>query len=88
MTDLLIDPRTRGVTDVRHEVAAVASRSVDKARAFADGFGLSGANAYGSVEDLLADKVRPPAPLAAAREAPAADSCRSSRLRSVSTSST
>ncbi|BEJ11479.1 hypothetical protein CspHIS471_0109010 [Cutaneotrichosporon sp. HIS471] len=46
--DLLVDPATRGVTDVRHKIAAVGSRSVPSAQAFIDKLkAASGATSWG-----------------------------------------
>lgn len=56
--DILLDPATRGVTDVRHEVVAVGSRTQEKARAFADSFGLTACKAYGGYDGVFADEVR------------------------------
>jgi predicted dehydrogenase len=56
--DILLDPKTRGVTDVRHEIVAVGSRSEEKARAFADSFGLTACKAYGGYDGVFADEVR------------------------------
>ncbi|KAL8334565.1 hypothetical protein RB598_009035 [Gaeumannomyces tritici] len=57
--DLLTDPATRGVSDVRHAVAAVASStSADKAAAFlakVDAPGRDGIATYGSYAGLVAD---------------------------------
>ncbi|KAK9233778.1 hypothetical protein V1525DRAFT_415385 [Lipomyces kononenkoae] len=55
--DLLLDPTSRGVTDVVHKVVAVASRSVQKAEKFITEFGngVQGIKAYGSYADLFAD---------------------------------
>ncbi|KAL7410453.1 NAD-P-binding protein [Mrakia frigida] len=56
--DLIIDPTTRGVTDVVHEIAAVGSRSVEKAEAFIkeNGLGEGKVKACGSYEDVYNDK--------------------------------
>lgn len=53
--DLLGSPLVRGVTDVRHEVAAVASStSADRAAKFIKEHGVPGAaKAYGSYEELV-----------------------------------
>ncbi|BEI80400.1 hypothetical protein CcaverHIS002_0109290 [Cutaneotrichosporon cavernicola] len=67
--DLLVDPATRGVTDVRHKIAAVGSRSVPSAQAFIDKLkaasgpsswgaqngGLEGTKAYGTYDEVYAD---------------------------------
>ncbi|KAK9334729.1 hypothetical protein LIPSTDRAFT_48111 [Lipomyces starkeyi NRRL Y-11557] len=55
--DLLVDPASRGVTDIVHKPVAVASRSLAKATKFiADhGKGIDGVRAYGSYADLVAD---------------------------------
>ncbi|KAK9360352.1 hypothetical protein V1504DRAFT_455150 [Lipomyces starkeyi] len=55
--DLLVDPSTRGVTDVVHTPVAVASRSVAKAEKFIADFGngVQGVKAYGSYAKLFAD---------------------------------
>lgn len=55
--DLLIDPSTRSVSDVRHElVAAASSSSKDRAQTFLSDVGApSSAKAYGSYQDLLND---------------------------------
>lgn len=50
----MLDPAGRGVTDVKHKVAAVGSRSVDKAQKFIDDFAPgSGALALGSYDELV-----------------------------------
>lgn len=53
--DLLSDPATRGVDDIRHKVVAVASStSVDRAESFIDNYDVpKTAKAYGSYEDLV-----------------------------------
>ncbi|RDA94799.1 hypothetical protein CP533_4269 [Ophiocordyceps camponoti-saundersi (nom. inval.)] len=59
--DLLTDPSSRDVSDVRHELVAVASStSVDRAASFINGInGADKAKAYGSYAELVADpKVR------------------------------
>lgn len=55
--DLLLDPNQRGVTDVRHEIAAVASSTSSKrAEQFAIKHKLSDATkAYGTYEELVSD---------------------------------
>ncbi|RDW83493.1 putative dimeric dihydrodiol dehydrogenase [Coleophoma crateriformis] len=55
--DLLGDPLVRNVTDVRHEVVAVASSSsIDRATKFIGDHGVpSTAKAYGSYEELVND---------------------------------
>ncbi|KAK9384819.1 hypothetical protein V1515DRAFT_617775 [Lipomyces mesembrius] len=55
--DLLVDPSTRGVTDVVHTPVAVASRFVAKAEKFIADFGngVPGVKAYGSYAELFAD---------------------------------
>lgn len=55
--DLLIDPSTRGVSDVRHTVvAAASSRSSDQAGTFLEQMGCpSTARAYGSYAELVQD---------------------------------
>ncbi|KAK9489211.1 hypothetical protein V1508DRAFT_435977 [Lipomyces doorenjongii] len=54
--DLLIDPRTRGVTDVIHKPVAVGSRTVEKAVEFVESCAPgSGMKAYGSYEELVKD---------------------------------
>ncbi|KAJ6496809.1 hypothetical protein DFH09DRAFT_1205091 [Mycena vulgaris] len=56
--DLLVDPKTRDVHDVIHKVAAVGSRSVEKAQEFIDlnAGGDATIKAYGSYEEVYADK--------------------------------
>ncbi|KAF2006236.1 NAD(P)-binding protein [Amniculicola lignicola CBS 123094] len=56
--DLLIDPSTRNVTDIRHEVvAAASSSSTSRAQDFLTDVGApSSAKAYGSYANLAADK--------------------------------
>ncbi|CAL8579407.1 hypothetical protein XPA_005156 [Xanthoria parietina] len=56
--DLIIDPSTRNVSDVKHEVKAVASStSADRAKKFLQECKVpEGAAAYGSYEDLVKDK--------------------------------
>lgn len=53
--DLLIDPSTRNVTDIGHEVVAVGSRSQGKAEKFCTDNGIASAKAYGSYETLVRD---------------------------------
>ncbi|KUI73907.1 hypothetical protein VM1G_09397 [Cytospora mali] len=55
--DLLNDPKSRDVTDVAHEVVAVASStSKPRAESFIAGLGVPGApRAYGSYAELVAD---------------------------------
>lgn len=55
--DLLLDPKTRDVNDVKHVVQAVAtSNSVERARKFAEEQGApASTTAYGSYEELVAD---------------------------------
>ncbi|KAN0064236.1 hypothetical protein ACQY0O_003403 [Thecaphora frezii] len=56
--DLLIDPASRQVSDVRHEVvAAASSSSADRARQFIQEIGADAAKckAYGSYEELVKD---------------------------------
>jgi predicted dehydrogenase len=57
--DLLVDPQTRGVTDVKHKIAAVASRDVQKARSFIKENldDDSSIKAYGSYQELYDDQV-------------------------------
>ena len=56
--DLLVDPETRGVKDVEHQVVAAASSSdAGRAKEFLKTVGApSPAKAYGSYKDLVADK--------------------------------
>ncbi|KAF9480492.1 NAD-P-binding protein [Pholiota conissans] len=56
--DLLVDPKTRDVHDVVHQLAAVGSRSVEKAQEFIDRVagGSKSTKAYGSYDDVYADK--------------------------------
>jgi hypothetical protein len=58
--DLLVNPRTRGVTDVKHKIAAVASRDAQKARSFIKENldDDSSIKAYGSYQELYDDQVR------------------------------
>ncbi|GMK54879.1 hypothetical protein CspeluHIS016_0114650 [Cutaneotrichosporon spelunceum] len=67
--DLLVDPATRGVTEVAHKIAAVGSRSIPSAQAFIDKLkaapgvsswgvesgALDDAKAYGSYDEVYAD---------------------------------
>jgi len=56
--DLLLDPSTRGVSDVVHKVVAIGSRDVTKSKEWTDehtGAG-SGVKAYGTYEEVVADK--------------------------------
>mgnify|MGYP001559688451 FL=1 len=70
--DLLVDPSTRDVNDVSHVIAAVASRSVDKAAHFVEDVwkeagvteGKESVKLYGNYEDLYADPVRAPSSMA------------------------
>ncbi|KAF7312549.1 hypothetical protein MIND_00268900 [Mycena indigotica] len=58
--DLLVDPKTRNIDDIVHKVVAVGSRNgaVDKANAFitANAHGDEGIKAYGTYEEVYADK--------------------------------
>ncbi|KAF9499390.1 NAD(P)-binding protein [Pleurotus eryngii] len=56
--DLLVDPKTRGVEDLVHKVAAVGSRTVDKAKEFIATVagGDKTIKAYGSYAEVYADK--------------------------------
>ncbi|KAL8908310.1 MAG: hypothetical protein Q9171_005496 [Xanthocarpia ochracea] len=56
--DLILDPSTRDVSDVKHEVKAVASSSsADRAKKFLEECKVpEGAAAYGSYEELVNDK--------------------------------
>ncbi|QRV74261.1 oxidoreductase family, NAD-binding rossmann fold protein [Ceratobasidium sp. AG-Ba] len=56
--DILLDPKTRDVTDVLHHVAAVGSRDVAKAQEFIDKNAPSRPDikAYGSYEEVVTDK--------------------------------
>jgi len=56
--DLMIDPSTRDVSDIKHTVVAVASSSsADRAKKFLDECKCSSsAKAYGSYEELVKDK--------------------------------
>ncbi|GAA5836721.1 hypothetical protein JCM9279_007636 [Rhodotorula babjevae] len=61
--DLLVDPTTRDVTDVKHQVVAVGSRSAESAAKFVDSVwneagvteGKDEVKRYGSYEELFAD---------------------------------
>lgn len=54
--DLLVDPSTRNVSDVKHEiVAAASSSSADRAKEFLSKLGASNAKPYGSYAELAAD---------------------------------
>ncbi|MCJ1257690.1 D-xylose 1-dehydrogenase (NADP(+)) [Lignoscripta atroalba] len=56
--DLLVDPLTRGVSDIQHTVtAAASSSSADRAKKFLQDCNCpSDAAAYGSYEELVKDK--------------------------------
>lgn len=55
--DLLLDPLSRGVKDIKHEIVAIgSSTSANKAKNFADAVGIEGARYYGSYEDFLKDE--------------------------------
>ncbi|KAF8817481.1 NAD(P)-binding protein [Phlegmacium glaucopus] len=56
--DLLINPSTRGVHDILHKIAAVGSRTVEKAKDFIDrcAQGDQSIKAYGTYEEVYADK--------------------------------
>ncbi|KAL1301784.1 hypothetical protein AAFC00_005980 [Neodothiora populina] len=56
--DLTVDPETRGVKDIQHEiVAAASSSSADRATSFLKTVGASSsAKAYGSYKELVEDK--------------------------------
>ncbi|KAI0793890.1 NAD(P)-binding protein [Fomes fomentarius] len=55
--DLLVDPSTRGTTDVAHKVAAVGSRSAESAQKFIDTYiNDKSVKAYGSYAEVFADK--------------------------------
>ena len=56
--DLTVNPETRGVKDIEHTVvAAASSSSADRAKDFLKTIGASSsAKAYGSYEELVADK--------------------------------
>ncbi|KAF2754952.1 NAD(P)-binding protein [Pseudovirgaria hyperparasitica] len=54
--DLVIDPQTRDVTDIKHQVvAAASSNSSERAEKFLQECGVSGGKAYGSYKELVAD---------------------------------
>jgi hypothetical protein len=57
--DLLVDPATRDVQDIKHTIVAVASRSKDKASAFIKDVCKvgPGIKAYGSYAELYNDQV-------------------------------
>ncbi|KAG2366944.1 NAD(P)-binding protein [Suillus spraguei] len=57
VTDLLVDPETRNVTDVAHKVTAVGSRSVQSAQKFITEYakGDKSIKAYGSYAGVFAD---------------------------------
>ncbi|KAF8518054.1 NAD(P)-binding protein, partial [Hysterangium stoloniferum] len=54
--DLLINPETRGVRDVKHRVVAAGSRDLEKAEAFIVETGASGAKGWGKYEEVYTDK--------------------------------
>ncbi|KAF5373224.1 hypothetical protein D9615_007494 [Tricholomella constricta] len=56
--DLLVDPKSRDVHDVVHKVAAVGSRSVEKAQEFIDTVagGDKSIRAYGTYKEIYDDK--------------------------------
>ncbi|KAI0954077.1 hypothetical protein AcW1_006655 [Taiwanofungus camphoratus] len=55
--DCLVDPTTRGTTDVAHKVVAVGSRSVAKAQEFIDAYAPGKPiRAYGSYEEVYTNK--------------------------------
>ena len=58
VTDLLIDPSTRGVSDIKHKVVAVSSStSAERAKKFITDLKCpSSTSAYGSYKELVADK--------------------------------
>lgn len=66
MLDLLVDPTTRDVTDVKHKVVAVGSRSAESAAKFVDSVwneagvteGKDEVKRYSSYDELFADSVR------------------------------
>lgn len=72
--DLLVDPKTREVSDVKHKIVAVGSRSKESAEKFVEAVwkkaeiteGKEDVATHGSYEDLVADQVRwsflPPSP--------------------------
>jgi len=54
--DLLIDPHSRGVKDISHQIAAIGSRSLSKAQDFATKLNLpASVHCYGTYEELLSD---------------------------------
>ncbi|KAA1468817.1 NAD(P)-binding protein [Dentipellis sp. KUC8613] len=55
--DLLVDPKSRGVQDIVHKVAAIGSRNVDSAQKFIAEHAGGDANikAYGTYEDVYND---------------------------------
>ncbi|KAF2788471.1 NAD(P)-binding protein [Melanomma pulvis-pyrius CBS 109.77] len=54
--DLLLDSKTRGVSDIVHEVVAIgSSSSVESAQRFAKDVGAPGAKCYGTYGDLAKD---------------------------------
>ncbi|KAF5382906.1 hypothetical protein D9757_006396 [Collybiopsis confluens] len=55
--DLLIDPKTRDVHDIKHRIAAIGSRSVEKAQDFINTSlgGDKSIKAYGNYEDVYKD---------------------------------
>ncbi|KAK9460508.1 uncharacterized protein V1516DRAFT_413720 [Lipomyces oligophaga] len=55
--DAVLDPATRGVSDVNHKIVAVASRSVEKARKFISDYipYASEVKSYGDYDALFAD---------------------------------
>ncbi|EJD48285.1 NAD(P)-binding protein [Auricularia subglabra TFB-10046 SS5] len=55
--DILVDPQTRGTTDVAHKLVAVGSRDAAKAQEFIDAHAPgSGAKAYGSYGGVYGDE--------------------------------
>ncbi|PPQ62873.1 hypothetical protein CVT24_006271 [Panaeolus cyanescens] len=56
-SDLLVDPKTRGVTDVVHQISSVGSRSVEKAQEFIDKIaaGDKTIKAFGTYEEVYND---------------------------------
>ncbi|KAG2367451.1 hypothetical protein BDR07DRAFT_1469496 [Suillus spraguei] len=62
VSDLLVNPTTRGTNDVVHKVTAVGSRSAEKAQKFINKFvnGDKTVKAYGTYDEVYADKVRTP----------------------------
>lgn len=53
--DLLVDPKTRGTTDIIHRIVAVGSRSLPPAQSFIASFPSLSCSAYGTYEEVLAD---------------------------------